>query len=172
MSQGKSCMCNPKYAYHYGICTLCPNNSQPNPDQSRCICQSGLIFNMDTFTCSRCPQNTYLSANGMSCLCNSGYINFNGNCVSSRNCSSNQYMNGDRCVCQYGFAFHNGVCTKCPADATTNLDQTKCICPFLQYFHPTSFTCIKCPPNSYTTKDGYSCKCNDGYTNSSGNCVS
>jgi hypothetical protein len=172
MSASKFCTCRQNYAYQYGICTLCPNNSQASSDQSRCICQQGLIFSISEWNCSRCPRNSYPAGDGMSCLCNSGYVSFNGECVSSNNCSANQIKSGDICICQYGFAFHNGVCTKCPADSTTNLDQTKCICPFQQYFNPISFTCVKCPSNSYTTKDGFSCKCNNGYTNSSGNCVS
>jgi hypothetical protein len=34
-------MCVPGYAYNYGVCTSCPNNSQVSTDQSHCICPYG-----------------------------------------------------------------------------------------------------------------------------------
>jgi hypothetical protein len=109
------CMCISGYAYYYGTCTLCPNNSQVSVDQSKCICPYGQIFNPNTFNCTECPINSYSSQDGVSCLCNSGYEKVNGNCVSSSTCSTNQYMSAAKsCMCNPKYAYHYGVCTLCP----------------------------------------------------------
>jgi hypothetical protein len=66
-------MCVSGYAYNYGVCTQCPNNSQVSADQSRCICPYGKVFNPSSFNCTDCPINSYSSQDGSGCLCNSGY---------------------------------------------------------------------------------------------------
>jgi hypothetical protein len=67
-------MCKPGYAYRYGLCTQCPGDSVPSPDQSICKCRDNRrVFNPYQFVCEDCVSNSSPSQDQLTCVCDYGY---------------------------------------------------------------------------------------------------
>lgn len=148
---GNVCVCSQGYSKINGVCRQCPTGSQPDGNQTTCLCNSGYTFDLSTFTCiysGQCPPNSSpVVQNGISqCKCNTNYQSNGSACVF---CPSPASWNSTSlvCYCSDSTQYFNGAtCVSCGVNKFFNSTSQKCECISPMILNPASGQCV-CPSN-------------------------
>ena len=156
------CLCkNPNSVFNPDTlkCEVCPPNSSPTADDTKCLCNAGWTPKNNACA-SDCASNSSPDSKGV-CVCNSDfYPNAAKVCIPRPICPPNSQWNTAllQCQCQIaGQNLINGICQACPANEGWN--GVKCICQ--EGLHRVDGTCKACSKNGLY--NGNSCECNDGF---------
>ncbi|CAL5986594.1 VSP [Hexamita inflata] len=169
-----------KWYYQNNSCSQCPDssNTQSNTQgapKNLCLCitQGQALING---VCTTCPTSvSYVSVDTLQCFCNQVNQIFNNTSKTCVSCSSNSYSSNNKCFCNSNSYIVTAgvvpVCRLCPVNATSNDDQSTCVCPGGQTYNSGSNICIvSCTANEILDSGTNTCKCNSQSINVAGSC--
>ena len=108
---GGECTCVTGYAYHNGVCRLCPANSLPSASKDTCVCFSlSEVYDSILNTCDVCPEKSVPNSDRTGCDCIAFHAKVGGQCVAT--CGVNEEYSDieESCVCKFGFMKLGSIC--------------------------------------------------------------
>ena len=158
------CVCIPGYSWWNAACRICPNNADPNPAQTTCICKNpNQVYDASKNACENCQNNASPNAGKTGCVCNNGFaLNQNNACVQVPPvCIINEEYNPQTNTCDCVFGFQRiAPGTPCVSLCGQNEEWTgtNCVCR-AGYARFNGQPCRQCPGSTTPSQDRKTCLC-------------